>query len=87
MQSANPTDGEGDLEKEDPIATTKDTTYIPLRSVNAVAAHIPFIEDAREKVTAEMQAMVLTGLSTLVRPSPLYLHLSLSSQCISFFLQ
>ncbi|KIM91987.1 hypothetical protein PILCRDRAFT_809983 [Piloderma croceum F 1598] len=67
-QPAGPLDGEGNLEKDDPTATTKDTTYIPLRSVNAVAAHIPFIEDAREKVTAEMQAMVLTGLSTLNRP-------------------
>lgn len=42
-------------------------SYVPLRSVNAVAAHIPFIEDARERVTAEMQAMVMTGLATLVR--------------------
>lgn len=41
-------------------------TYIPLRSVNAVAAHVTFIEDAREKVTGEMHAMVLTGLTTLV---------------------
>lgn len=44
------------------------STYIPLRSVNAVAAHVPFIEDAREKVTGEMHAMVLTGLATLVSP-------------------
>ncbi|KAF7966680.1 hypothetical protein HWV62_37514 [Athelia sp. TMB] len=43
-------------------------SYVPLRSVNAIAAHIPFIEDAREKITAEMQAMVMTGLATLNRP-------------------
>lgn len=39
---------------------------IPLRSINAVAAHVPFIEDARTKVTSEMENMVLTGLTTLV---------------------
>lgn len=44
--------------------------------MNAVAAHVPFIEDAREKVTGEMQAMVLTGLATLVSAHPL-----LSSLC------
>ncbi|KAJ7755714.1 Golgi transport complex subunit 5-domain-containing protein [Mycena maculata] len=38
---------------------------IPLRSINAVAAHVPFIEDARTKVTSEMENMVLTGLTTL----------------------
>ncbi|KAF8891707.1 Golgi transport complex subunit 5-domain-containing protein [Infundibulicybe gibba] len=38
---------------------------IPLRSVNAVAAHVSFVEDARAKVTAEMQMMVISGLSTL----------------------
>ncbi|KAJ7782875.1 Golgi transport complex subunit 5-domain-containing protein [Mycena metata] len=34
---------------------------IPLRAINAVAAHIPFIEEARVKVTSEMEHMVLTG--------------------------
>ncbi|KAJ7668407.1 Golgi transport complex subunit 5-domain-containing protein [Mycena polygramma] len=38
---------------------------IPLRSINAVAAHVPFIEDARTKVTSEMENMVMTGLTTL----------------------
>ncbi|KAF7362065.1 Conserved oligomeric Golgi complex subunit 5 [Mycena venus] len=38
---------------------------IPLRSINAVAAHVPFIEEARTKVTSEMENMVLTGLTTL----------------------
>lgn len=41
---------------------------ISLRSINAVAAHIPFIEEARAKVASEMENMVLTGLTTLVRP-------------------
>lgn len=55
-----PIDAHSKLE-DDPNAT-----YIPLRSVNAVAVHVSFIEDAREKVTGEMHAMVLTGLTTLV---------------------
>jgi conserved oligomeric Golgi complex subunit 5 len=62
-----------DNDDEDPntptnTTTTTGPTYIPLRSISVVAAHIPFIEDTREKVTGEMQAMVLTGLTTLVRP-------------------
>ncbi|KAJ7039234.1 Golgi transport complex subunit 5-domain-containing protein [Mycena alexandri] len=40
-------------------------TMIPLRAINAVAAHIPFIEEARAKVTSEMEHMVLMGLTTL----------------------
>jgi hypothetical protein len=43
------------------------TISIPLRSINVVATHVPFIEDAQAKVTAEMESMVLTGLSTLSR--------------------
>lgn len=42
------------------------TNYIPLRSIHAVTEHVPFVEEARTNVTAEMQTMVLTGLSTLV---------------------
>ncbi|KAF8170221.1 Golgi transport complex subunit 5-domain-containing protein [Mycena galopus ATCC 62051] len=38
---------------------------ISLRSIDAVAAHVPFIEDARTRVTSEMENMVLMGLSTL----------------------
>ncbi|KAJ7594725.1 Golgi transport complex subunit 5-domain-containing protein [Mycena floridula] len=40
-------------------------TTIPLRSITAVAAHVSFIEDARSKVTSEMESMVLNGLMTL----------------------
>jgi hypothetical protein len=60
-------DGHADLE-----GTTNPEEFgagIPLRSINAVAAHVPFIEDARTKVTTEMENMVLTGLTTLVSPS------------------
>ncbi|KIK94986.1 hypothetical protein PAXRUDRAFT_827467 [Paxillus rubicundulus Ve08.2h10] len=38
---------------------------IPLRSVNAAASHIPFITNTRKKVTEEMQAMVVQGLTSL----------------------
>jgi conserved oligomeric Golgi complex subunit 5 len=37
--------------------------HVPLRSVNAVAVHIPLIESARSKVTAEMESMILDGLT------------------------
>lgn len=56
----------GDPVDDAVLSEDRDTSYIPLRSINAVAEHIPFIEEARTNVTAEMQAMVLTGLSTLV---------------------
>ena len=39
---------------------------IPLRSIRAVASHIPAIDVARAKITEEMESMVLTGLATLV---------------------
>jgi hypothetical protein len=37
--------------------------HIPLRSINAVAVHVPSIESARSKVTTEMESMVLEGLA------------------------
>lgn len=40
---------------------------VSLRSINAVAAHVQFIEEARITVTNEMENMVITGLATLVR--------------------
>ncbi|KAN0116391.1 Golgi transport complex subunit 5 domain containing protein [Russula decolorans] len=42
--------------------------HIPLRSVNAVAVHIPLIESARSKVTTEMESMVLEGLTQVNQP-------------------
>lgn len=41
---------------------------VPLSSIKAVAAHLPFIDAARSKVTTDMEAMVFTGLATLVSP-------------------
>ncbi|KAI0365669.1 hypothetical protein BV20DRAFT_1099473, partial [Pilatotrama ljubarskyi] len=38
---------------------------VPLSSINAIAAHLPFIDAARTKITTDMEAMVFTGLATL----------------------
>ncbi|KAJ3572397.1 hypothetical protein NP233_g3110 [Leucocoprinus birnbaumii] len=38
---------------------------ISLRSINAVSAYEPYIQDARVRVTSEMESMVLMGLRTL----------------------
>lgn len=56
----------GDVADDAVSSEDRDTNYIPLRSINAVAEHVPFIEEARTNVTSEMQTMVLAGLSTLV---------------------
>ena len=37
--------------------------HVPLRSINAVAVHVPSIESARSRVTREMESMVLEGLA------------------------
>ena len=44
--------------------------HIPLRSINAVAVHIPFIDSSRSKVTADMESMVLEGLSQIASSFP-----------------
>ncbi|KAL4267054.1 Conserved oligomeric Golgi complex subunit 5 [Pleurotus pulmonarius] len=49
----------------DPPTASPDESSISLRSIKAVAAHIPFIEESRDKVTDEMQTMVINGLTTL----------------------
>ncbi|KAG2079304.1 hypothetical protein BDR04DRAFT_1086528 [Suillus decipiens] len=56
--------GKDSPESDDRTAPAIDS-MIPLRSVKAAAAHIPFIEDAQYKVTHEMKSMIITGLSTL----------------------
>ena len=40
--------------------------HIPLSSIKAVAAHLPFVDAAHARVTSDMEAMVITGLGTLV---------------------
>ena len=39
---------------------------IPLSSVKAVANYLPYIETARQRVTSDMEQMVINGLRTLV---------------------
>ncbi|THV06795.1 hypothetical protein K435DRAFT_711109 [Dendrothele bispora CBS 962.96] len=55
-------------ESEIPVSDSSEhltPTKFHLRSIQAVAAHIPFIEEARTKVTNEMESMVMAGLTTL----------------------
>lgn len=52
---------EDDEDENEPI----DSPAIPLRAINAVAAHVPFIEASRAKITTEMENTVVTGLATL----------------------
>lgn len=54
-----------DLSETDDRTVPVDS-LVPLRSVKAAVAHIPFIEEAQYKVTHEMESMIITGLSTLV---------------------
>lgn len=58
---------DGDPRTEDGEEGLSGSTGVPLRSVDAIAAHVPAIEDARAKVTGEMETMVLNGLTHLVR--------------------
>ncbi|KAL5523935.1 hypothetical protein ACEPAG_8108 [Sanghuangporus baumii] len=44
-----------------------DSVEIPLRSIHAIASHLPAIESARAKITSEMEIMVLTGLTGINR--------------------
>jgi conserved oligomeric Golgi complex subunit 5 len=55
------------LKPSDTATHSTSDAEIPLRALNVVSAHVPFIEDARVRVTGEMESMVLTGLTTLVR--------------------
>ena len=49
---------------------------ISLRSINAVITHLPAVEAARAKITAEMESMVVQGLKDLVRVFTLALNLA-----------
>lgn len=60
---------EGTPDENSPAQAVEDddvTPDISLRSIQVVVAYEPFIQDARARVTAEMENMVLTGLKTLV---------------------
>ena len=43
------------------------TTSVPLSSIKAVANYLPYIDSARQRVTTDMEQMVINGLRTLVR--------------------
>lgn len=69
---------EGTLDEDFPAQTIRDeddssradeddVQDISLRSISAVAAYESFIQDARTRVTVEMERMVLSGLKSLVR--------------------
>jgi hypothetical protein len=47
-------------------AEDDDVQGISLRSISAVLAYEPFIQDSRARVTVEMEGMVLSGLKSLV---------------------
>ncbi|KAH9023597.1 Golgi transport complex subunit 5-domain-containing protein [Lactarius deliciosus] len=56
-------------EEAPPVSTGPSSSrHIPLRSINAVAVYIPFIDSARSEVTADMESMVLEGLSQVNQP-------------------
>jgi len=38
---------------------------VPLSSINAVSAYLPFIDSARTRITTDMEAMIMTGLADL----------------------
>ncbi|KAI0768405.1 Golgi transport complex subunit 5-domain-containing protein [Irpex lacteus] len=58
----------------EPTAKTEDTPSeahvqpaIPLSSVKVVATYLPYVDSARERVTLDMEQMVINGLRTLNR--------------------
>jgi hypothetical protein len=62
-----PTDSASDVTAAPSESEESALVPIPLRSIRAVARHIPAIDAAHAKITEEMESMVLTGLATLVR--------------------
>ncbi|KAF9264225.1 hypothetical protein L218DRAFT_1028995 [Marasmius fiardii PR-910] len=53
------------LESEELVNISSLSNTTSLRSITAVVAFMPFLEDSRTKVTNEMENMVLAGLTTL----------------------
>ncbi|KAL1718801.1 Golgi transport complex subunit 5-domain-containing protein [Schizophyllum commune] len=62
--TTTPNGVDGDASHQD-AEEDPSTQKIHLRSVNAVATHIPFIEESRTTVTTEMENMVVAGLASL----------------------
>ncbi|GBE81467.1 hypothetical protein SCP_0311960 [Sparassis crispa] len=55
-----PTDQRADTEEE-----SNTGKRVSLTSIKAVAAHLPYIDAARARITTDMETMVITGLTTL----------------------
>ncbi|KAI6046013.1 hypothetical protein EDC04DRAFT_2864916 [Pisolithus marmoratus] len=55
----------GQMASQFGVTTVGSSNHVPLRSVNVVAAYIPFISNTRAKVTKEVEAMVIQGLTAL----------------------
>jgi len=47
------------------LSSEDNNKMIPLTDINAVSAHLPSIDTARSRITADMETMVITGLATL----------------------
>ncbi|TFY76638.1 hypothetical protein EWM64_g7374 [Hericium alpestre] len=45
--------------------TSVSRSKIPLRGIKAIATHVPFVEFARARITADMENMVMTGLADM----------------------
>ncbi|KAL5485046.1 hypothetical protein ACEPAI_7688 [Sanghuangporus weigelae] len=60
-------DGRDEATADSIVEEEFDSVEIPLRSIHAVASHLPAIESARTKITSEMEIMVLTGLTGINR--------------------
>ncbi|KZT65969.1 hypothetical protein DAEQUDRAFT_813938 [Daedalea quercina L-15889] len=57
LDNAPPETGEGQVAPEE--------NKVPLSSIKVVAAHLPFIETARTRITSDMENMIMTGLADM----------------------
>jgi conserved oligomeric Golgi complex subunit 5 len=48
------------------VTPAGEPTFVPLSSVKAVSVYLPYVDAARERVTLDMEQMVINGLRTLV---------------------
>ncbi|TCD65087.1 hypothetical protein EIP91_003096 [Steccherinum ochraceum] len=59
----DPTSEDSTVESDNAGSTS--TSPISLTAINAIAAHLPYIDAARSRITADMESMVINGLATL----------------------
>ncbi|KAI0071918.1 hypothetical protein K474DRAFT_1651800 [Panus rudis PR-1116 ss-1] len=60
-EDTSPTQSSAIVEAESPSLLPQ----VPLSSVNAVSAYLPYVDAARSRVMGDMEAMVITGLTNL----------------------